>query len=85
MQMVPGKAFLLGQAETEPGAMVAKSWETLDGRQFLVEEVPVNAIVEGLTSLPLTALNRGSSKSKDLGQCYILRKLMRAQYVSRTT
>lgn len=57
MQMGLGRAFLLGQSAAEPGAQVAKSWLAVDGRQFLVEEVPVNAIVDGLETLPLTALN----------------------------
>jgi hypothetical protein len=35
----------------------------LDGRQFLVEEVPVDAIVEGLAALPLTAMNSSSNKT----------------------
>ncbi|HWY31067.1 MAG TPA: hypothetical protein VNX46_09950 [Candidatus Acidoferrum sp.] len=66
MRMGSGRGFLLGQSAAEPGALVAKSWETLDGRRFLVEEVPVNAIVEGLAALPLTAKNGGAGKPSHL-------------------
>jgi hypothetical protein len=62
MQMIQGRAFLLGTNATDAGAMVAKQWVQANGRQFLVEEVPVNAIVDGLAALPLTAMNTGSSK-----------------------
>ncbi len=62
MQMVPGKAFLLGTNAVNPKARVSKHWLLLNGRQFLVEEVPVDAILDGLASLPLTAMNSGSSK-----------------------
>lgn len=57
MQMVPGRAFLLGTNATDTGVLVDKQWLLLDGRQFLVEEVPVDAILEGLAALPLTAMN----------------------------
>jgi hypothetical protein len=57
MQMVPGRAFLLGTNATDTGVLVDKQWLLLDGRQFLVEEVPVDAILEGLANLPLTAMN----------------------------
>jgi hypothetical protein len=63
MQMVPGKAFLMGQTAQDAGARVNKQWLLLDGRQFLVEEVPVEAIADGLAKLPLTAMNSGSSKN----------------------
>jgi hypothetical protein len=66
MQMVLGHAFLLGQSAAEPGAMVAKSWLAINGMQFLVEEIPVNAIAEGLAALPLTAMNTGPSKASYL-------------------
>ncbi|HEU6449383.1 MAG TPA: hypothetical protein VFV23_13205 [Verrucomicrobiae bacterium] len=52
MKVVPGKAFLLGSDKSEEGVMVAKKWLTLDGRQFLVEEVPVNALADKLATLP---------------------------------
>ena len=64
MQMIPGRAFLLGENATDTGAMVAKQWVLLDGRQFLVEEVPVDAIVEGLATLPLPAPAVQTTSSK---------------------
>ena len=63
MQMVPGRAFLLGNKAVDSGAQVGKQWLLLDGRQFLVEEVPVDAIADGLATLPLTAMQPGSGKA----------------------
>ena len=62
MQMVPGRAFLMGQTAQNAGAMVSKHWVIVNGRQILIEEVPVDAILEGLAALPLTAMNSGSGK-----------------------
>ena len=50
MQMIPGKAFMLG--DDSPSVLVGKSWMTLQGRQFLVEAVPVAAMAEQLDGLP---------------------------------
>ena len=63
MQMVPGRAFLLGTNAVNAGANVAKRWISLEGRKFLIEEVPVDAIVTGLAALPLTSLNDMPSKN----------------------
>ena len=52
MEMTPGRAFLLGSNANEPGVQVSKSWAMLDGRQFLVEEVPVEALADELAQLP---------------------------------
>ncbi len=57
MQMVQGRAFLLGKNATDAGALVGKHWVLVQGRQILIEEVPVNAILEGLAALPLTTMN----------------------------
>jgi hypothetical protein len=51
MQMMPGKAFLL--ETTTPSVGVNKQWLLLDGRQMLVEEVPVVSIADELANLPL--------------------------------
>jgi hypothetical protein len=51
MQMIPGRAFLLGI--TTPSVAVNKQWLLLNGRQLLVEEVPVVSIVAELENLPL--------------------------------
>jgi hypothetical protein len=64
MQMVPGRAFLLGQNARDVGAMVGKQWVQVEGRQFLVEQVPVNAIVDGLITLPSTAKAVGQGKTQ---------------------
>jgi RHS repeat-associated protein len=53
MKMMPGRAFLLGSDAHEGGALVSKSWVRLDGRQFLVEEVPVEALANELAQLPV--------------------------------
>jgi hypothetical protein len=55
MRMVLGRAFLLGADAHDGGVLVSKSWEVLEGRQFLVEEVPVPALAEELQALPLQA------------------------------
>lgn len=52
MNMVPGRAFLLGSDAHDGGVSVSKSWVTLNGRQFLVEEVPVEALADQLAQLP---------------------------------
>src|ERR1035438_417957 len=66
MQMILGRAFMLGANVTDAGALVNKQWLLLNGRQFLVEEVPVNAILEGLAALPLTAMNFAPGKNHTL-------------------
>ena len=58
MQMISGKAFKLG--EGSPLARVGKSWVTLQGRQFLVEAVPVAALAEQLDALPAPAAQTAS-------------------------
>jgi len=52
MRMPPGRAFLLGTAGKYAGAGVAKQWLNVEGRQLLVEEVPVEAVAAGLLQLP---------------------------------
>jgi hypothetical protein len=66
MQMVPGRAFLLGNNAVDSGAQAGKQWLLLDERQFLVEEVPVDAIADELATLPLTAMQSGSSKASHM-------------------
>jgi hypothetical protein len=53
MQMASGRAFMLGEDAQNATAIVAKHWVVVQGRQILIEEVPVNAIVPGLAALPL--------------------------------
>jgi RHS repeat-associated protein len=52
MEMVPGKAFLLGTNEQDNGIKVDKSWVNVSGRQILVEQVPVMALADELSQLP---------------------------------
>ena len=59
MKMLRGKAFMIGNAGTDAspfgGVPVYKSWQQLEGRTFLVEELPVPGIAAQLEQLPLTA------------------------------
>jgi len=52
MEMVPGRAFLTGPDAGDAPVKVAKRWLSLEGRQFLIEEVPVEALVDQLVALP---------------------------------
>ena len=61
MQMIPGRAFMLGANATDAGVRVDKQWLLLNRRQFLVEEVPVEAIADKLAELPLPAVQSSSS------------------------
>jgi hypothetical protein len=63
MKMIRGRAFLLGaESETRP-IFVGKQWLQLEGRQFLVEEVPIGAIASGLSALPSVAQDSRSQKT----------------------
>jgi hypothetical protein len=66
MQMIQGRAFLTGQNAQDAGALVNKQWLQLEGRQILVEEVPVDAIVQALAALPLTAVGNNLGKSSHI-------------------
>lgn len=59
MRMGPGQASAVGV--DGPQIPVHKSWETLDGRQFLIEAVPYLALLRVSESLP--ALSRQQSES----------------------
>ncbi len=58
MQMVPGRAFAIGQ--NSAAAMVAKSWITVNGRHFLVEEVPLGSMTEAMQNLTASTAKRGN-------------------------
>jgi len=49
MQMIQGRAFLMGTNST--WTRVSKQWVLLDGRRILVEEVPINDIASELAQL----------------------------------
>ncbi|HEV2454489.1 MAG TPA: hypothetical protein VGY98_09515, partial [Verrucomicrobiae bacterium] len=51
MSMVSGKAFVLGKAA--PSVGIERRWVTDDGRQILIEEVPVTSINDDLANLPM--------------------------------
>ena len=56
MKIGAGKAFAFGaQPDQDESVAVAKSWLLLDGRQFLVEELPISVIAEQLDGLPMPA------------------------------
>jgi hypothetical protein len=50
MKIGRGRAFLLGNSSQS--APVAKDWATIEGRQFLIEEVPMSQICDQLLALP---------------------------------
>jgi len=52
MRMMQGRAFLFGTDASDAGVWVAKSWVQIDGRQFLVEEIPLAALANQLAALP---------------------------------
>jgi hypothetical protein len=64
MQMVRGKAFLLGT--NSPSVFVNKQWVQLEGRQFLVEEVPTASLADDLERLPLTARSYTTTPDRKL-------------------
>jgi hypothetical protein len=56
IKMIPGKAFLLGT--NEASVTVTKQWIQLNGKQFLIESVPMAALSEGLSTLPPASARR---------------------------
>src|SRR6185312_3166230 len=55
MKIGRGRAFLMGNSAN--GCSVSKEWTTIDGRQFLIEEVPVPQIAQELDALPASQAN----------------------------
>jgi uncharacterized repeat protein (TIGR03803 family) len=58
IKMIPGKALLLGT--NQASVKVSKQWIQLDGRNFLVESVPIAAVADGLSALPASAARQSS-------------------------
>jgi hypothetical protein len=58
IKMIPGKALLLGT--NQASLRVSKQWIQLDGRNFLVESVPVTAVADGLSALPASAARQST-------------------------
>ncbi len=63
MQMGRGKAFLLGT--NSPSVGVDKQWMVLEGKQFLIEEVPIVSIAIAIDTLPPFA-RTGSGTTKHI-------------------
>lgn len=51
-RLVRGRAFGLGEQGRGSGVPVDKQWRTLEGRQFLIEQVPVPQVRRELEALP---------------------------------
>jgi hypothetical protein len=64
MKMKPGNAFMLGT--NAPSASVSKQWLNMDGRQFLLEEVPVSSIAGELSQLPAPQATSAKSNTNSL-------------------
>jgi hypothetical protein len=64
MQMMNGQAFAIG-SETNR-VPVTKQWQTVNGRTFLIEQVPLEAIAEQLVDLP--PATPGSAKNSKPGE-----------------
>jgi hypothetical protein len=52
MKMGQGRAFFLGQSPIASGILTTKQWLKLDGRDVLVEQVPVSSLSQQLEALP---------------------------------
>jgi hypothetical protein len=63
MKMAPGRAFMVGSPSNS--ILVRKQWVTVNGRTFLVEDVPFSAIAAKLQTLPASA--GGTSNSVQQG------------------
>ena len=85
MKMMPGRAFLLGSDAHEGGALVSKSWVILDGRQFLVEEVPVEALVNELAQLPVPQTASTKPKVNSTLHVVLAKRLLPAPRLAKTS
>ena len=82
MKMVRGKAFDVGSSDQE--VPVAKTWMTLEGRQFLVEEVPVAAVAELLDELPLPSQTSLKPSTGSMRHIVSTKRLLPGPPVART-
>ncbi len=85
MSMMPGRAFLLGADAHEGGVLVSKSWVTLEGRQFLVEEVPVEALADELGQLPVSQTVSVKPVVNSVRHVVSARRLLPAQRTTKTS
>jgi hypothetical protein len=70
-QMIRGQAFLLQNGQRNKPALVGKQWLILNGRQFLVEEVPADALTNGFATLPPMVMNAGSLKTPHIASRHL--------------
>ena len=63
-----GEAAVLEALQPAGGVRVGKQWLEVDGRRFLVEEVPVDAVAEELESLPQTTTPIAKAKPVSTAQ-----------------
>ncbi len=84
MKMMPGRAFLLGSDAHEGGASVSKSWVMLEGRQFLVEEVPVEALANELAQLPALQTTSIKPNANSLLRAVSAKRLLPSQRLSKS-
>ena len=82
MQMIPGKAFLLGTNSLQ--VQVAKQWLTVDGRQLLVEEVPVASVASELLQLPPPQANLTKRTPNSPLHVISAKRLLPAQNLAKT-
>ena len=83
MEMVRGRAFLTGTNGQGGEAPVNKSWQTVQGRQILVEQVPLQALAKDLSALPQTS---GNQSFKPNGPLYAVssQRLLPTQHLGKT-
>ena len=89
MKMMPGRAFLAGTTSFQNGLYkipVYKSWATISGRTFLIEDVPYQRISSELTTLPLPSSSSAvSSANSTLRKVTSSRFLPPGRLVEATT
>ncbi len=85
MGMIPGRAFLLGSDAHDGGVLVGKSWVTLSGRQFLVEEVPVEALADELAQLPEPQTASAKPKANTVLHVVSAKRLLPPQRLTKTS
>jgi len=84
MKVTLGRAFMLGTETHDGGALMAKEWITVAGRQILVEEVPVMALADELLQLPLPQTT--TTKVTPNSPLYVVsaKRLLPPQYLAKT-
>jgi hypothetical protein len=83
MRIGRGRAFLIGNDSA--GVPVSKQWLTLEGRQFLAEQVPVPQIAAQLEALPQTQTASLHTAPNSLVNVVSPKRLLPAQPLAKTT